>query len=201
MDRQLATESFGGKCQRCGYSKCQRALQFHHTNGREGKGGRVDIREVEEFPERFEMLCANCHIEEHDRRDRERIVYQTCEHCGKEFRSKRVHIESGRKKFCSKACTYASMIRAPGETTEKRFWKYVTKDGECLIWTGHTVDGVPMLGFKGEDGVHRVTSARRIAFEVIRGRKPNSKRIFVSCANHLCVNPDHFATKSGSPVD
>jgi hypothetical protein len=30
-------ERFGGKCQRCGYDRCMRALQFHHADDSENK--------------------------------------------------------------------------------------------------------------------------------------------------------------------
>ncbi len=46
------------------------ALHFHHVDGREAEGefskpGSVKLAEVERYPERFELLCANCHIELH----------------------------------------------------------------------------------------------------------------------------------------
>jgi predicted HNH restriction endonuclease len=59
---------FGGGCQTCGYDRCQAALHFHHRDGRpEGeRGRRVRLQEVQAYPERFTLLCANCHIELHD---------------------------------------------------------------------------------------------------------------------------------------
>ena len=63
----------GGKCQRCGYCKCEGALQFHHRNPEEkdftlsrinlSKGFSMDelIKEVD----KCDLLCANCHSEEH----------------------------------------------------------------------------------------------------------------------------------------
>jgi len=64
---------FGGKCQICGYNKCADALHFHHKNSKEkyiwnvkGKGG-ASIREVKKYPERFLLLCANCHIGLHSK--------------------------------------------------------------------------------------------------------------------------------------
>jgi len=60
--------ALGGKCAHCGYSRCQAALHFHHINGREDGtiSGKVDLAEVRDHPERFELLCANCHIETHN---------------------------------------------------------------------------------------------------------------------------------------
>jgi len=66
--RAEAKRSFGGKCSACGYARCQAALHFHHVNGRlpESKRGSVRIQEVRAHPERFALLCANCHIELHN---------------------------------------------------------------------------------------------------------------------------------------
>jgi hypothetical protein len=68
--RQVRLEiksDFGGKCERCDYSGCTRALCFHHRYGRKvgEKSGGVKISEVRKHPERFVLLCANCHTEEH----------------------------------------------------------------------------------------------------------------------------------------
>jgi hypothetical protein len=60
---------FGNRCSRCGYGKCLAALHFHHKDKSEKyewrKGGGTSIKEVQAHPERFDLLCANCHIEEH----------------------------------------------------------------------------------------------------------------------------------------
>lgn len=55
--------AFGGKCIRCGF-KDSRALQFDHKNS----DGQIDRhlerhalwKEIEQKPERFQLLCANC---------------------------------------------------------------------------------------------------------------------------------------------
>lgn len=54
----------GSKCQKCGYSKCLRALEFHHKNPTEKETTdewlhkNFDISKVV-------LLCSNCHAEEH----------------------------------------------------------------------------------------------------------------------------------------
>ena len=68
--RAAAKARFGGKCGTCGYDRCQFALHFHHkNNGAEkydwSRNGGADIREIERRPGRFELICANCHIELH----------------------------------------------------------------------------------------------------------------------------------------
>lgn len=69
--RAALKAEFGGKCQRCGYSKCQVAIVFHHVDDTEkyvwnvkGKTG-ASLREVAAHPERFELICMNCHFEIH----------------------------------------------------------------------------------------------------------------------------------------
>jgi hypothetical protein len=70
--RKALRQQFGGKCSRCGYDRCESALHFHHKDGTgekylwnvKGKRG-ASIREIKAHPERFALLCANCHIETH----------------------------------------------------------------------------------------------------------------------------------------
>lgn len=66
-----AVEYKGGKCVRCGYSKCNRALQFHHTD-RETKSFNISRlctyawAVVEKELDKTILLCGNCHCEEED---------------------------------------------------------------------------------------------------------------------------------------
>jgi len=66
---------YGSKCQSCGYDRSLQALQFHHKDRNAKKLFRknypkylfnsIDIlkKEIEQYPERFILLCANCHAE------------------------------------------------------------------------------------------------------------------------------------------
>ncbi len=58
----------GGKCEICGYDKCEGALQFHHINPDE-KEFQISDKDILEdlFKEvdKCQLLCANCHIEKH----------------------------------------------------------------------------------------------------------------------------------------
>jgi hypothetical protein len=78
IDKQLRAEmraAFGGCCCRCGYDRCIAALHFHHKDSSEkrlwnttrvtGGRGSTSVREVRAHPERFELVCANCHFEIH----------------------------------------------------------------------------------------------------------------------------------------
>lgn len=59
---------FGGKCSICGYSKCQQALCFHHTNPDEkemGFGGSRSWKSLVKEASKCILVCANCHAEIH----------------------------------------------------------------------------------------------------------------------------------------
>ncbi len=74
-DRQLrlkiqAIEYKGGKCQKCGYDKCYAALEFHHRDPNEKEVSWKKLRSrswkrIEEELDKCDLLCANCHREEH----------------------------------------------------------------------------------------------------------------------------------------
>lgn len=57
----------GGKCVKCGYSRCQRALQFHHRDRREKafglSGGSISIDRQRSEAAKCDLVCANCHAE------------------------------------------------------------------------------------------------------------------------------------------
>lgn len=64
-------------CSICGYNKCAKALEWHHVDSEDkdlevsafiSKGNLV--RALEEI-EKCEVLCANCHREEHERLNRD----------------------------------------------------------------------------------------------------------------------------------
>lgn len=65
---KLRTE-LGGKCQQCGYAKCQAALQFHHIDPTTKKfciGWGAERRSwqlLREEVAKCRLLCSNCHIE------------------------------------------------------------------------------------------------------------------------------------------
>ena len=72
--KHLLIQYKGGKCQKCGYDKCEGALHFHHRNPEEkefGLGG-INLNDSDfSLPnllteiDKCDLLCANCHAEMH----------------------------------------------------------------------------------------------------------------------------------------
>jgi len=66
-----AIQYLGGKCSRCGYNNCAGALHFHHKDettkefGLSNKGLIRSWEKVKKELDKCELLCANCHAEEH----------------------------------------------------------------------------------------------------------------------------------------
>lgn len=69
--KRKSVELLGGKCQRCGYNKCMRALSFHHNNPIEKDLNFRHLRDwswerVKKELKKCTLLCMNCHAEVHD---------------------------------------------------------------------------------------------------------------------------------------
>lgn len=67
-----AVEEFGGSCQRCKYDKCVAALHFHHPSTKMKddyfrllRNRKLSYILSELIRQGCELLCANCHAEEH----------------------------------------------------------------------------------------------------------------------------------------
>lgn len=70
--KKKAVEYKGGKCEKCGYCRCLKALEFHHKISKEKEVAisRFRIRNWELFKielDKCSLLCSNCHREEHDK--------------------------------------------------------------------------------------------------------------------------------------
>lgn len=69
--KEMSIEYKGGGCERCGYNKCVAALDFHHKDPSQKSfsiGSRGYTRSFEKVKveiDKCEILCANCHREEH----------------------------------------------------------------------------------------------------------------------------------------
>jgi predicted HNH restriction endonuclease len=70
--RDMAIEYGGGKCSRCGYNKCKRALSFHHLDpskkdfGLSARGLTRSWEKTKVELDKCILLCANCHMEVHE---------------------------------------------------------------------------------------------------------------------------------------
>lgn len=63
---------FGGKCTKCGYDKCITSLTFHHRDPEAkdfglGNGSIRSFTKLLEEAKKCDLLCHNCHSEEHAR--------------------------------------------------------------------------------------------------------------------------------------
>jgi hypothetical protein len=75
--KRKLVDYFGGRCIKCGYFKCIAALEFHHINPEEknialsasGLMKKWDV--VLEEAKKCDLLCSNCHAEEHYNKNRE----------------------------------------------------------------------------------------------------------------------------------
>lgn len=78
--KHLLVEYRGGECEKCGYNKCEGALQFHHTDPTQKdftlsqvnlNDTDFSIDKIKEEVNKCQLLCANCHFEEHYIKDNE----------------------------------------------------------------------------------------------------------------------------------
>lgn len=110
--------AFGGKCQICGYNKCDSAFDLHHINSFEKEfsfsqsNTYANLNKLIEEAEKCALLCSNCHREIHSGlynslnlkssfdkflfvsfyKRKEEII---CETCGSPHKN---------EKYCSKQC-------------------------------------------------------------------------------------------------
>ena len=60
----------GGKCELCGYNKCDSALQFHHKDPTEKdfsiSGRSLSFDRLKEEVDKCMLVCSNCHAEIHE---------------------------------------------------------------------------------------------------------------------------------------
>ena len=61
----------GGKCELCGYNKCDSALQFHHKDHTEKyfsiSGRSLSFDRLKEEVDKCMLVCSNCHAEIHEK--------------------------------------------------------------------------------------------------------------------------------------
>jgi hypothetical protein len=203
-----ARQLFGMVCQLCGYSRCVDALHFHHLDHSEKqewskKRGNASPSEVLEHPDRFQLVCANCHYEIHAKQHAAKRNYAECLHCKRQFGVEPNRIASGRDKYCSHKCQYdarKAVTTAP-ENRVQFFWERVQKTGSCWLWTGNTgnVWGYGTMPIPRGDGRYRNQYVHRFSYEMHHGPIPPRQFVKHTCENCHCVNPDHLYLAARKP--
>jgi hypothetical protein len=199
---------FGGGCQECGYHRCTRALQFHHLDSSEKESwsngaGRASLDEIEAHPERFRLLCANCHFETHHAIHVANRTKATCVQCGKEFELRVKTPRPGRDRHCSRECFQKARVISSEtrEAVSARIRRNVSDDGGCWVWNKALAkDGSPHAVYTtAVDGKHRLLSARNLSlFAFLNVPLVANRKTRVSCGKKDCVNPRHILVYSGS---
>lgn len=69
--KKILVSEMGGKCEKCGYNRSIKALQFHHKNPHKKEytiSERQDfsIEKVRREVRKCVLVCANCHFEIHE---------------------------------------------------------------------------------------------------------------------------------------
>lgn len=80
LNRKQLINSFGGKCQICGYDKCSAALEFHHRDptkkeieiSKFANNNKLSYKQIREL-EKCILLCSNCHKEAHAKINQDKI--------------------------------------------------------------------------------------------------------------------------------
>lgn len=158
--KQKMVESMGGKCQCCGYNRCNDALDLHHVNPleKEFSFGSIIAKpkkwdKITEELKKCILLCSNCHREIHanlislpnryQKFDESLITMATkteeldsCPICGKD--------KPKRQKTCSRSCA----IRRKGCVD----WSNI--DLKELLLTNNVVQIAENLGCS-ESAVHK----------------------------------------------
>lgn len=204
--RATLRERWGNKCSRCGYDRCHRALQFHHIDSSEKRAyksrGRASSVEIAEHPERFTLLCANCHFEEHHALDEASKRMVKCRQCGAVFNSQPHRDKHGRGAFCTRRCLhdYRMQQARDGVSIVPRFWKYANKvDDGCWLWTGSYVRQYPVIPVRNRDGRTTSVNPARVSYELHYERLPKRVNLVRSCGNPACVRPDHIVIRWSVP--
>jgi len=107
--KEKAVEYKGSCCEKCGYSKCISALEFHHLDpaqkdfGISAYGHTYAWKKIKLELDKCILICANCHREAHDKKSLriKKIVSKTCPICSKNFEDG----GSNKKVYCSSKCS------------------------------------------------------------------------------------------------
>jgi len=71
---------------------------------------------------------------------------------------------------------------------KQRIMSKIKYKDDCWIWTGATAIGIPIIGYWfSDERIQRHRPVRRILYKGNIGAK-----VYVTCENDLCVNPNHL---------
>jgi hypothetical protein len=195
---------FGGKCQECGYNRCLAALHFHHEDSSEKdlwspNRGNASVEEIKAHPERFRLLCSNCHIEEHERIRSETCMTIICQQCQKPFRGVPYRVKAGKDRFCGKQCVNKHYQTLRSKSIElsllngniENILKSVRKTEGCWFWDGFMVNSKPTFNHRKPDGSYTHKPVIRVLWENYVGPIENKTRLYRYCDTINCVRPDH----------
>ena len=71
-NKEKAIEYKGGKCEKCGYDKCNSALEFHHLDPTKkdfspSANMNMAWNKIQNEIDKCILVCANCHREIHEK--------------------------------------------------------------------------------------------------------------------------------------
>ena len=84
--KAAAVEYLGGKCVKCGWQGNQAALQFHHLKGKDftiGNAANKSWDFIKKEIQKCILLCANCHMIEHSKKDGELFLKEALNYKGR----------------------------------------------------------------------------------------------------------------------
>ncbi|HEV7702263.1 MAG TPA: hypothetical protein VGO63_02365 [Candidatus Paceibacterota bacterium] len=89
--KEAAVKFLGGKCEKCGWSGNQAALQFHHKDakGKDFEIGSVANKSWNSIKNEMKkciLLCANCHMIHHSTKNDESFLKEALNYKGRSFR-------------------------------------------------------------------------------------------------------------------
>ena len=143
--KQKSVDYKGGKCEKCGYNRCTRALSFHHINAVEkdftlSSKHCYAWKRIQAELDKCILLCANCHMEAHNQMEAKTeeskfwtprqlsTVSNICEKCGGK-KTKKASI-----RFCHNCMPIKTKIVWPTkEELEKSVWKTPTSQLAKLL--------------------------------------------------------------------
>lgn len=130
IGKRKAIEYLGGKCEICGYCKCDSAFDFHHRDPSLKDKNIANIvhdnswDKVTKELDKCMLLCANCHRELHSKLNESKRIGQNddgliCTFCNKPY------IKGKGKKHCSDLCY---------KKDREKFGKPSKEELENLLW-------------------------------------------------------------------